>query len=176
MGEVIEVVKPGQVMVLGPGEGRAIPLGDAGIVTLKVTGAESGGAMSAYEFTVPPHTAGPPLHIHRTWDEAFHVLEGEMTFLIDGETSLAPAGSFIFIPRGIPHTFWNAGDAPARQLTIFAPSGIEDYFEEVSQVMSASGEDTLTAAVALMEKHDMIVPASAKEAYGALSKPAGDAS
>src|SRR5215213_2935273 len=98
-----------------PGEGRDIPLGDAGVVTMKAEGRTTGGTMSAYEFVSPPRTAGPPLHIHRTWDEAFYVLEGEMTFLIDGHTHRALAGSFVFIPRGILHTFWNAGDAPATQ-------------------------------------------------------------
>jgi uncharacterized RmlC-like cupin family protein len=56
--------------------------------------------------------------------------------LIDGVEHSAPVGAFVFVPRGVPHTFWNAGDAPARQLTVFAPSGIEDYFDKVSQVLA----------------------------------------
>jgi uncharacterized cupin superfamily protein len=126
--------------------------------------------MSAYEFVIPPATAGPPLHLHRTWDEAFYVLEGELTFLIDGRTTSAPAGSFVFVPRGILHTFWNENTEPAKQLTVFTPAGIEDYFEEVTQVMATGGDDTLEAAIALMEKHDMIVPPGTREAYGALTR------
>ena len=167
----VHAPQPGQVVVHKPREGRALPLKEAGVVTLKVTGRESGGTMSAYEFVMPPATAGPPLHIYRSWDEAFAVLEGEMTFLIDGDVSVAPAGSFVFIPRGVPHTFWNAGDRPARQLTVFTPSGIEDYFEAVTEVMAAGEEDSLTSAIALMEQHDMIVPATTAPAYGALSHP-----
>lgn len=153
-----------------------IPLGGAGDVTLKAVGAETGGTLAVYEFVVPPATAGPPLHIHRSWDEAFYVLEGEMTFLIDGRTSTAPAGSFVFIPRGIPHTFWNESAAPARQVTVFNPAGIEEYFAEVSRVMAAGGEGTLEGVIALMEKHDMIVPPSTRQAYGALTpQPRTDA-
>ena len=162
------VVPHGQSVVRLPGEGRTISFGDAGEAILKMVSQESAGTMSAYEFVIPPKTAGPPLHLHRSWDEAFYVLEGEMTFLIDGRTSAAPAGSFVFIPRGITHTFWNESAAPARQLTVFTPAGIEAYFEEVTRVIATGGVDTLEAATALMEKHDMVVPASTRQAYGAL--------
>jgi quercetin dioxygenase-like cupin family protein len=159
-----------RAIVALPGAGRDIPLGEAGLVTMKAEGRATAGAMAAYEFVFPAGTAGPPLHIHRTWDEAFYVLEGESTFLIDGEERVAPAGTFVFIPRGVPHTFWNASNAPTRQLIVFTPAGIEDYFDEVSQVMAA-GQETLDAAIALMEKHDMEVPPSARPAYGALAPP-----
>ena len=162
------VTRHGQSVVLAPGAGRRISLGSAGTVTLKAVAADSGGTLSAYEFVTPPATAGPPLHLHRTWDEAFYVLEGEMTFLIDGHTHCAPAGSFVFTPRGILHTFWNAGDTPARQLVVFTPAGIEAYFEEVTQVLADGGDEALEAAAALMAKHDMIVPSATGPAYGAL--------
>ena len=160
----------GKSVVRAPGEGRVISLGDAGETVLKIVSGDSAGTMSAYEFVIPPETAGPPLHFHRSWDEAFYVLEGEMTFLIDGRKSTAPAGSFIFIPRGIPHTFWNERADPAKQLTVFTPAGIEAYFEEVNRVMEAGGDDTLEAATELMEKHDMVVLPSTREAYGALAR------
>ena len=102
-----------------------IPLGEAGNVIFKAVSRETGGTLSAYEFAAPPSTAGPPLHLHRSWDEAFYVLEGEMTFLIDGSTHTAPAGSFVFIPRGTLHTFWNVSATPAKQLTFFTPAGME---------------------------------------------------
>ncbi len=159
----------GESIILAPGEGRVIPLGETGNVTLKAVSATTGGTLSVYEFVTPPTTAGPPLHLHRGWDEAFYVLDGEMTFLIDGRTSKAPAGSFVFVPRGILYTFWNESAAPARQLTVFTPAGIEAYFEEVTRVMAAGGEETLTAAMALMEKHDMVVPPGSRQAYGALT-------
>jgi hypothetical protein len=72
---------------------------------------------------------------------------------------------------GILHTFWNESAAPAKQVTFFTPSGIEEYFEELSQVLAVGGDDSLEAAKALMEKHDMIVPLSTGQAYGALTLP-----
>src|SRR5215213_6014348 len=166
------VARHGQSVVCAPGAGHRIPLGDAGTVTLKAVAADSGRTLSAYEFVTPPATAGPPLHLHRTWDEAFYVLEGEMTFLIDERTHAAAAGSFVFIPRGIVHTFWNASEAPATQLVVFTPAGIEAYFEEVTRVLADGGDEALEAAAALMAKHDMIVPPATGPAYGAL--PAAD--
>jgi quercetin dioxygenase-like cupin family protein len=156
-------------IVRSAGTGRVVSLGAAGTVTLKLVGAESAGTLAAYEFVTPPATAGPPLHLHRAWDEVFSVLEGEMTFLIAGQTHVASTGAFVFIPRGVAHTFWNAGTAPARQLTVFTPAGIEDYFDAVSQVLAGDGEDSLEAAIALMEQHDMVVPATTQPAYGALA-------
>ena len=165
------VERHGRGVVLAPGAGRDISLGPAGTVTLKAVAADSGGTLSAYEFTTPPATAGPPLHLHRTWDEAFYVLDGEMTFLVDGRTHAAPAGSFVFVPRGVLHTFWNESAAPARNLTIFTPAGIEAYFEEATRVLEAGGNEALEAAAALMEKHDMVVPPGTRPAYGALTQP-----
>lgn len=164
--------RPAHSVVRAPGDGRTISLGDAGVVTLKAVRDDTGGAVSAYEFAMPPATAGPPLHLHRGWDEAFYVLEGEMTFLIDGRRSAAPAGTFVFVPRGVPHTFWNAGTAPARQLTVFTPAGIEDYFDDLAQVVAAADDGARAAATVLMERHDMVVPADARPAYGALAPTA----
>ena len=92
-----------------------------------------------------------------------------MTFLIDGVISTASAGSFVFIPRGIPHTFWHESAVPAKQVTAFTPAGIDAYFEEVTRVMTDGGDGTLEAATALMETHDTVIPQSTRHAYGALT-------
>ena len=73
---------------------------------------------------MPPRTAGPPVHLRRGWDELFYVLEGEISFLIEGTTTVAPSGSIVLIPRGVLHTFWNEGAVPARQLTVFTNAGM----------------------------------------------------
>jgi uncharacterized cupin superfamily protein len=127
--------------------------------------------MTAYEFALPPETAGPPLHLHRGWDELFAVLAGDLTFLIDGREQRAPAGSCVFVPRGVLHTFWNAGDRPARQLVIFTPSGIEDYFNDLASVLAAEDGATRAVATAAMARHDMVVPPDARPAYAPLRGP-----
>lgn len=159
---------PVAAVVLGPDEGRRIGPEDNPFVTIKVERRHSGGTMTAYEATVAPHSAGPVAHIHRSWDEAFYVLAGEMTFLIGGEEHACPAGSFVFVPHGVLHTFWNAGAELARQLTVFTPSGIEDSFDALMPVLAAGGEGMLAAAIAVMERHDMIVPPTDRAPYGPL--------
>jgi mannose-6-phosphate isomerase-like protein (cupin superfamily) len=73
---------------------------------------------------MPADAAGPPLHSH-AFDEAFYVLEGELTFQIQDDLIIARPGEMIFAPRGVAHTLANHSPAPARFLVIFAPAGFE---------------------------------------------------
>jgi quercetin dioxygenase-like cupin family protein len=57
------------------------------------------------------------------------VLEGDVRFKLDDELHAGGVGSFVFVPRGRPHTFQNVGDEEARILIHFAPSGMERFFE-----------------------------------------------
>ena len=67
--------------------------------------------------------AGP--HVHDGHTDAFYVLEGELTFEIGREraTTTVSAGGFVAAPPGVAHSFHNAGDRPARWLTIHAHDG-----------------------------------------------------
>ena len=67
--------------------------------------------------------AGP--HVHHEHTDAFYVLEGELTFVIgrEEESITVPAGGFVAVPAGVAHSLRNAGDRPARWLTIHAPDG-----------------------------------------------------
>src|SRR4051794_37745134 len=71
-----------------------------GLTTIKAAG---DGAMVTEQ--TAPRGSGSPLHVHHNEDEWFYVLEGELTIWVDGETHVAPAGSFVLGPRDIPHTF-----------------------------------------------------------------------
>jgi quercetin dioxygenase-like cupin family protein len=88
---------------------------------------ESDGAVSAIEVASPPGFKGPPLHRH-AFDEAFYVLEGELTFQLRDELFTRQVGELAFAPRDVPHTYANRSDAPARALTICTPAGFERYF------------------------------------------------
>ena len=111
-----------------PGEGETVanPL-DAQVV-FKVRGEQTGGRLTAFENVVAPGD-GPPLHTHANEDESMYVLDGEVRFKLADEIRAAPAGSFVFIPRGTPHTWQNVGDGPARMLIHFTPSGMERFFD-----------------------------------------------
>lgn len=59
-----------------------------------------------------------PLHRHLSDDEAWYVLEGALGFVRGDERLVAPAGSAVLVPAGVPHTFWNAGPGRARYLIV----------------------------------------------------------
>ena len=117
---------------------------------------------------LPAASAGPPAHVHRTWDAAFYVLAGEMTFQVGDVTPTLGAGSFVFVPYGVLHAFWNAGTEPARQLTVFTPSGIEDLFDALMPVLAGGGEETPEAMTALAELHDTTIPPTDRPPYSPL--------
>jgi mannose-6-phosphate isomerase-like protein (cupin superfamily) len=61
------------------------------------------------------------LHVHHEDDEAWYVLEGTLGFRIGDRELVAPAGSAVVVPHGTPHSYWNAGPAPARYLLVMPP-------------------------------------------------------
>lgn len=91
-----------------------------------VDGRHTGGNFTLIEIRVLPG-GGPPPHVHRSEDETFFVLEGQLQLWVGGRTIDAPAGACAFAPRNIPHRFTNATDKPARFLVIASPSGFEDF-------------------------------------------------
>jgi quercetin dioxygenase-like cupin family protein len=92
---------------------------------------ESAGEVSAIEVVASPERPGPPLH-HHPFDEAFYVLEGELTFELDGERFTRKAGELAFAPRGVPHTYANLSGARARALIVCTPAGFERYFARIA--------------------------------------------
>jgi mannose-6-phosphate isomerase-like protein (cupin superfamily) len=88
---------------------------------------QSGGALSVTDNTLPARWDGPPLH-HHAFDEAFYVLDGELTFEVDGELLTARADELAFAPGGCAHTFTNRGARDARFLVIITPAGFEREF------------------------------------------------
>jgi mannose-6-phosphate isomerase-like protein (cupin superfamily) len=64
-------------------------------------------------------------HVHDEEDDAFLIMEGEMTFVFGGEEAAAPPGTFVLVPPGVEHGFRNDGDVPVRMLNIHAPGGFD---------------------------------------------------
>jgi quercetin dioxygenase-like cupin family protein len=116
--------------ILGPSAGDAGFLTAMG-VRFMVSGQESGGGFALVEHPMPPHALGAPLHRHNHEDEYSFVLEGRIGALLGDEVIYGNVGDLIFKPRGQWHTFWNAGDEPARILEIISPAGFEQYFREM---------------------------------------------
>lgn len=98
---------------------------------IEVDSDDTKGAIAVVRVFVPPG-AGPAPHVHSREDEFFTVLRGHYRFRHGDAEVDAPAGSTIFMPRGIPHVFRNVGDEPGEHLLTLSPGGLEKLFREVS--------------------------------------------
>jgi len=148
-------------IVLRPGEGETIDLGNFEM-SVKVTGADTGGTFSLLEATEPPNF-GPPMHIHHDCSEAFYVLEGEYRIFVEGAEHRCPAGSFILIPSGLRHGF-RVGDVPSRKLNLYAPAEMIGYFRSLAEAMAKGVADS-TRLDDVARRHGMEVVGPVPEGY-----------
>jgi len=145
--------------ILGPTEGKAGVLGMMG-VRFMVNGSESGGGFSLVEHPLPPRALAAPLHRHSREDEYSYILEGRVGALLGDEVVIGSPGDLIFKPRNQWHSFWNAGDEPARLLEIISPAGFEKYFDELVDMGGSRKADPQSIA-ALAKRYGLEVdPAS----------------
>ncbi len=141
-------------VVLGPGEGKTVPV-PGHKITHKVVGVDTDGAYSLLEVELTGD--GPPQHIHKGEDETFYVLEGEVKFLLGETTSIAKAGSFVSIPRGTVHAFCRVDKKNAKLLATFTPAGMEKFFDEAVDLDVTDTEAYVAKAEELAEKYNMEV-------------------
>ncbi len=119
-----------RAVVVAPGDGTTIEGPVGGPLTFKVRGDQTGDALTAFENVIPPGE-GPPMHVHA------RTRRGTCS---RGCASRSAAswrrrpGSFVFVPRGTPHCFQNVGEAPARLLVLFTPSGMERFFDRFAAI------------------------------------------
>jgi quercetin dioxygenase-like cupin family protein len=117
-------------IALRPGEGDARWfLG--GLTTIKSSSETTDGHVAVTE-NLGPQGYGTPLHLHHNEDEWFYIIEGELTFWVGGEVITAPAGSFVYGPRGIAHTFI-VSSTEARFLLVTEPAGLENFIRALSE-------------------------------------------
>jgi len=109
------------VVHVPPGGGRAVWF-DGGLVTFYALGEDTGGAFTLFEEILAPQDRALP-HLHHEEDQAFYVLEGDCQFVCDGHAFAAGKGSFVYVPRGIVHSYQNVGTEPGRLLILSTPAG-----------------------------------------------------
>jgi len=107
-------------------------------VRFMLAGEETGGGFSLVEHPIPPRALAAPLHRHSREDEYSFVLEGRLGALLGDEVVYGHPGDLICKPRGQWHTFWNAGDEPARILEMISPAGFERYFVQMVDLLEQS--------------------------------------
>lgn len=141
-------------LIVPPGEGSAMSgLGDTYV--RKLSADATGDRFSLGEYCLDPGS-GPPLHRHMCEDEAFWVLEGEMSFWVEGTVHKVLAGGCAFAPRGCKHTFKNCSDRPARLLVLVSPGkNFEDFYAAFLRIINASlaPDATMAQVIALGERH-----------------------
>jgi quercetin dioxygenase-like cupin family protein len=115
---------------LAPGEGERIWMFDA-LDTVKASADQTEQAFSVVEST-DFEGSSAPLHVHLGEDRGFYVLEGKYVFFIGGESFQAEAGSWVFAPRKIPHS-WRCDSKKGRVLNVFVPGGFERFYRAVGE-------------------------------------------
>ncbi|MBI1170775.1 cupin domain-containing protein [bacterium] len=134
------------------------------LLTLRVTGADTGGSFSIIECVSAPGAGAPP---HAQNDqEAFLVTDGTFEFLLNGSTQRCGPGSFLHVPAGALHAFTNVASTPSRMLILNTPGGAhEGFFRAVGEVMAPGetafppmGAPDLQAIVAAGAKFGIEIP------------------
>jgi mannose-6-phosphate isomerase-like protein (cupin superfamily) len=107
-----------RAIVVPPGEGHRI-----GNVEFLARTADT----PRFNLSIIEIVAGRELeqHTHDAEDDAFYILEGEMTFTHGAEEVVAGPGAFVLIPPGVEHGFRNDGDVTVRMLNVHAPAGFD---------------------------------------------------
>ena len=139
-------------IVLGPGEGKIVPV-PGHKITHKISGEDTGGRYSLMEVELIGD--GPPQHIHKTEDESFFVLEGEIKVLLGERTFIAKSGTFVHSPRGTVHGFYRVEKKNAKLLAMFSPAGFEKFFDEAIDVDVTDTEAYVAKGKALAKKYNM---------------------
>ncbi len=130
------------------------------LLMLKDTAQASNGQITWIEQVCPPMDS--PYHIHHDEDELFQVLEGEMSFVSGNTAWKAGPGSFVFLPRGVPHGFRVEGNQPARSLLITTSGHFEQFVRELGQpttelVIPPPGPIDMAAVIAAAARHNLTI-------------------
>jgi quercetin dioxygenase-like cupin family protein len=142
--------KPDGLFIVMPGQGQPVFTN-----TLIARSAWTDGAYSIIDQIVEPHTI-TPAHAHDIESQAAYVISGVIGFHVDGEETLATAGSYVLRPTGSVHSLWNPTDEPAHMLEITTPGArIERYLLALHD-LSASGHANAASVAALAAQHGTV--------------------
>ena len=137
-------------VVLGPNEGKLLQVSDHPL-TFKATEEDTNGAYSLFEANLVG--GGPGQHIHENEDEALYILEGEINIKLGDDIFVAQAGSFVFLPRNVVHTFWRGSEQPTKILVIISPPQFENFFFDAVGDEKIDGQTFGERALQLADKY-----------------------
>jgi mannose-6-phosphate isomerase-like protein (cupin superfamily) len=133
---------------VGAGEGRSVRVLSSRLEVK--AGQDAGLSFGMFRSSFPPGTGMPFLHLHRSYEEAFYVLKGDVQFQLAANDIRASAGSTVLVPAGVPHCFRNTGAADVEWIVVAAPAVAVTAIEEVGQVVPGD----LDGLAEILERHD----------------------
>ena len=119
--------------VIGRGEAQKTYTARGSVMMFKALAELDDGDLSLMERTLPPGGRRPPPHRHTNCSEAYFVLDGRVSVIIEGDELVVGPEGFVLVPRGTAHTFGNAGEEEARLLVIHAPA-MDAYFANLHEL------------------------------------------
>jgi quercetin dioxygenase-like cupin family protein len=137
-----------------------------GVSAIRVSGEQTAGTFALVEQLLPQGMA-TPLHVQPNEDEAYYVLEGELTLCVDGALSSATAGDVTFVPRGVPHAF-QVRSEHAHFLAFTTPAGHERFFRLVGDPVASFSLDAHSPEVPDFER---LAAAAAQAGFEILGPP-----
>ena len=140
--------------IVGRGEGEKRYTARGSVMFFKALAEQDGGDFSLMERTLPPGGRRPPPHRHTDCSEAYFVLDGLVSVMIeDEELAVGPEG-FVLVPRGTAHTFGNSSEGDARLLVMHAPA-MDAYFAGLHELWNRDQAPSPDEERALMSRFGM---------------------
>jgi mannose-6-phosphate isomerase-like protein (cupin superfamily) len=140
--------------VIGPGEAAKQYRARGSVMFFKALAEQNGGDFSLMERTLPPGGRRPPPHRHTNCSEAYFVLDGLVSVIVEGMERMVEPEGFVLVPRGTAHTFGNPTEEEARLLVIHAPA-MDAYFAGLHQLWNRDAPPSPDEERALMARFGM---------------------
>jgi quercetin dioxygenase-like cupin family protein len=121
------------------GEGNRRWFFGGGVMTWKLTDAETGGELSVFEVEMEGGKR-TPVHTHPI-AESLWVLSGQLLYRIDAEDVELGPGDFVMVPAGIPHAFMVRSEQ-ARAISIQPSCVCEPFYFGASEALEGSARQT----------------------------------
>ena len=124
-------------------------------VTLKVVREATEERFGLFGYDEPAHDSGPPLHIHQRMIEMLHVQAGTVTIRVGEHVVQGQPGSFVLVPKGMPHAFNNPTSSPSKLLIMFTPADArQGYFQNLADLYRDGRQPSREALLELMHRYD----------------------
>jgi mannose-6-phosphate isomerase-like protein (cupin superfamily) len=150
-------------LIVQPGQGEVLDLGNFEAVIL-ASAADTSNAFTLLQTQNEPWQFGPPMHVHHDAAETFYVLEGRYLMYFEDRREECAPGTFVYVPRGTPHTFKVISESPGKKLNLFTPAAMQGFFEELAAA-EAAGAVSPDDLDAISGRHQMEVVGPVPDSY-----------